>query len=845
TVCHQGRGWSTDFGLAYHAPPLRKVDDWMTTARAEAEGHRLPLTARQTLEEAMAKGHSGTESIHAGYALDRSKAESWQEDLGRTEGKLKYWHWPQLPKMLVQSSCLKCHREGLYAPPEEEYAHVRFGPPVELDEELEDAQDLYSDQLESFRNREAAGEPDRLLIPADRDRPAGYRPEALRRGLDNFLRFGCYGCHKLDAKLYPFMDEMRPKVGPPLDPIAAKTTESFLLQWVYNPKAFRPGTRMPRFWGLSNNSHDFRYRFADPESGFDEVNGRKWGQSEAYAIVQWILHESRRRDVKYPAVDLGRGDAGRGQRIVVGDSGASDGDAKACIACHDIPIRDQKLKVDFAALGSWAKARTGETYGWRKRMSRRQGPDLAGIGSKVRPEWLVAWLKNPRGVWHDTLMPDLRLSDQDALDVAAYLMTLRHREFEALPPVVGNQGFVRKIAEELKVAERSEPTRRAIAAVAAMTPEERLLYVGKKLVKHYGCFGCHQIEAHAAETPVGTELTEWGSKLIERLEWNHLPVDHEKSEFPYARFQFAYAKLRNPRIYDLGMPRADLPYARLKMPHFGLTSDEARDIATFLVGLVNDPISPAAAFHLDEQARKIWKGRHVVRRYNCQGCHIIEGEGGDIWPAIPKKLEKWRPPDLRGQGLKTSPDWLFRFLREPYTVRPWHSIHMPTFGLTDEEDRALVAYFTALSRAPYPFEQEARSSLVGAAGEPIPIEPKELELKDLDDPTKLETVTVRNRLEEARALFREYQCQSCHSTDPSVPIGNRAPSFEHTRNGRLRHPWLRIWLWDPGKLQEGTAMPAFYDKGKPQDVQFFGNLAAEQIRALADYVRYHYSESDR
>ena len=43
----------------------------------------------------------------------------------------------------------------------------------------------------------------------------------------------------------------------------------------------------------------------------------------------------------------------------------------------------------------------------------------------------------------------------------------------------------------------------------------------------------------------------------------------------YLGFDFAYTKMRNPRIYDLGMPRRDKPYDRLKMPRFGFTPDEA------------------------------------------------------------------------------------------------------------------------------------------------------------------------------------------------------------------------------------------------------------------------------
>ena len=106
---------------------------------------------------------------------------------------------------------------------------------------------------------------------------------------------------------------------------------------------------------------------------------------------------------------------------------------------------------------------------------------------------------------------------------------------------------------------------------------------------------------------------------------------------------------------------------------------------------------------------------------------------------------------------------------------------------------------------------------------------------------------AKDRLEEAEVLFRQYECKSCHSSDPKVPIGNRAPNFRHTRGGRLRENWIRAWLWGPSKLQPGTAMPTFFagpDGPVAQDVQFFGGDPEAQIRALKDFIRHHYREDD-
>ncbi len=42
---------------------------------------------------------------------------------------------------------------------------------------------------------------------------------------------------------------------------------------------------------------------------------------------------------------------------------------------------------------------------------------------------------------------------------------------------------------------------------------------GKELIQHYGCAGCHEISGLEDEGRIGTELTNEGSKPIERLDF--------------------------------------------------------------------------------------------------------------------------------------------------------------------------------------------------------------------------------------------------------------------------------------------------------------------------------------
>src|SRR5262249_30287914 len=102
---------------------------------------------------------------------------------------------------------------------------------------------------------------------------------------------------------------------------------------------------------------------------------------------------------KYP----GNGDVERGRKIVGGDFGGY-----ACMACHNVD--------------EFKNAQVGE---------QRHGPDLSGIGSKVTPDWLYTWIRDPKRLWPDTNMPSVRLTDQEAADVVAYLMTKKNALFDA------------------------------------------------------------------------------------------------------------------------------------------------------------------------------------------------------------------------------------------------------------------------------------------------------------------------------------------------------------------------------------------------------------------------------
>ena len=106
----------------------------------------------------------------------------------------------------------------------------------------------------------------------------------------------------------------------------------------------------------------------------------------------------------YPAPPAGDLAAGRKTFETVG-----------CLGCHR--VGDDKRGMD----AFWAAS------------YRTHGPNLDGTGSKVNAGWLYAWIKDPKGYWHDTRMPNLRLTDQEAANITAYLMSLKKDDFREPP----------------------------------------------------------------------------------------------------------------------------------------------------------------------------------------------------------------------------------------------------------------------------------------------------------------------------------------------------------------------------------------------------------------------------
>lgn len=697
----------------------------------------------------------------------------------KTHPKLELFVGGQSPHAYELFGCTTCHmgqdratsfNEAVHWPNDEEqkkkWIHdYGWHPPEHWDEPM-----LARDHFEASCRKCHANQ---VRVPGG---------EKIDRAQTLIERYGCYGCHKIAGY------ESLPKPAPDLRSIASKVDETWAMKWLKDPRGFRPSTKMPQFWDLANTS-DLEYL--------------KRNNVEADALVALLFEKSKHATHPKPPVS---GVASRGKDLV---------DQVGCKGCHyvgeDDPVTDRGGNRAF-------------------------GPELNQVGSKLSEGWIYAWVKDPQGLSPTTRMPNLRLTDQEAADITAYLRTLRNPEFE------------QKSAPDVDAAMRQEmvvewfaqkmTTEQAKAKAASMSEKEQRLYLGEKYLNRYGCYGCHLVDGFEKSQGVCVELTTWGSKYVDQLDFGFLELTETNPKHTLeaegygsldkiepTRQDWAMTKLMHPRIFDAG--RVKKPDEKLKMPDYGLSAEDAKRLTTALLSFTKEKVDPRKMRHLGASGEEIEAGWRVIRNRNCVGCHKIGNEGGAISETVKKRFEKqgigaedaealavsYSPPNLLGEGGKVHPDWFFRFLKGPTTIRPWLPLRMPTFGLDDADANAIIGHFARSDGGTYPFKYR-------------PVHP----------------MSATDNASAVKLMSKDYfDCFNCHmqgTKKPEGPPSGWAPDLTLARQ-RLQPDWIVKWLHDPQKLQPGTKMPTFYDpadpkSSAPQDV--LGGDPDTQIETLKNHV---------
>jgi mono/diheme cytochrome c family protein len=410
TICHSGQGSATDFNLASHTPN------------------------------------------NAGEKARWEEEHNWHAN--------HFWDFPMLPGRFTESSCIKCHHHVL-------------------------------DILPNGEQREKRG--DKLVAAPGSKVIKGY----------NLVREnGCFGCHEIaaikggrpvgpDLRLEPFppLDMLAPgerakmtadplnppgtmrKVGPSLKRVSEKTNQKWARRWLQSPRDFRPDTRMPHFYNLSNNHPDLL-----PEGQKD------FPDAEIHGIAYYLIQESKAYlDGKDPYYRTKMA-----RKKVLEDkkksNTATEEEKKELVevvrqlelAPVPTPLREKIITGDgkVVQLPAWIKdensrnehAKNGRVLFTEKGClachshsgtnSARDGipaafskadfgPNLSQLAAKIEPEgsdpdgkwrWLVQWILNPNVHFPRTRMPITHLKEEEAAEIASWLLSQEFKDWPAKDP---------------------------------------------------------------------------------------------------------------------------------------------------------------------------------------------------------------------------------------------------------------------------------------------------------------------------------------------------------------------------------------------------------------------------
>jgi mono/diheme cytochrome c family protein len=426
-----------------------------------------------------------------------------------------------------------------------------------------------------------------------------------------------------------------------------------------------------------------------------------WEESEAAAA--YLLNSSTPyAGPRYP----GNGETEAGKKIV---------EEIGCLGCHQING-------------------TGSSF----------APDLSRVGGKVNADWLFAWVRNPQDYQPKTFMPNLRLTDEQAAHVTAYLMTLGAK--------VERPGFAPKLADNT-VAE-----------------------AGNRLIGRYGCYGCHEIYGMEAQPRVGPELTTYADKRPWEMAFGDVPLVKKKDHIitPIERLMnfysdgkqveeswegWTFGKMKNSRMYATDR-------IIQQMPNFAFSDADASALLVLLRSFTDEQLPASYVSTPSEEEGLRVAGTGLLEQYNCLGCHNIAGQGGTI------------APNLAYEGSKVRGDWLLSFLKQPQKIRPLMQARMPTFPLTEQQainlrDHIMTAFLDA--RVP-------KGAQVA------------------------QVITPDLAAQGEKLFWEKYPCFTCHQIQGKTGGAAVGPDLTDAWK-RLNPDWMVQWIKNPQSFEPATLMP--------------------------------------
>ena len=419
----------------------------------------------------------------------------------------------------------------------------------------------------------------------------------LTRGRQLLATLNCQGCHKLPGIERPAM------LGPDLSSIGTKVSREWLYKWLKEPR-----TLLDKDGNVTVNGY-----LSGEEPRMPKF---RLSETELSALSAYLSAQKAKLLPAYkisPAVV-----AAWSKNPELASQGELRFRQMFCSTCHSLAV-----------------TRAGET----KLIGGDIGPELSKAGSKVKPDWLIAWLRDPEGYLPHTRMPRYGWSDEDLYKVTQYITT--------------------KLVDSDLLS--------SVPKLDAPTDEQ--VQLGRRIFLEKGCASCHVIEGLNPQKDFGPDLSALGAKNASELEFG-------ASRIPRNLVAYIQAKLQDPVSVN--------PAAR--MPQYNWNQADLDAVTTALLSMKGAPATSALQNLVVPRKQAAFRPTgafaEVYERYKCYACHKFNGAGGDL------------APDLSYEGSRANRQWLVEFLKSPQTLRPTLILRMPQLNMSDKDAATLADYLS-------------------------------------------------------------------------------------------------------------------------------------------------------
>lgn len=426
-----------------------------------------------------------------------------------------------------------------------------------------------------------------MLLSHDAAEPSIVAASRLREGRQLVANLRCIKCHTTGSELPPDAMPELAMDAPNLNDAGARLNEPWMAQWISNPRSMRPDASMPKpFHGEQSEAQaaDVAAYLATLGSGSDEL---EFDEAQAAA----------------------------GGRIFTG---------LGCVSCHLPPDQDP------AVVPAAQPARPAPAGANAAPVVPPPAPmpgatftriPLRYVKAKWQPAALVEFLKQPEKHYAWIRMPNFRLSDEEAAEVAAFLLSRAPADAVAPP------------------ASRGDPER------------------GRALFTSAGCLSCH---AGPGQNTLQVKPLE--TVLQGELKSGCLATDEaHRGDAPDFRI--------TPEHHEAIAAFATSEQAGIK----SLLRDELSEAAERQIGVLN-----CVACHTRDRQEDTWSTLSSE-------IAAIEGSLPPAPPPEDGEHPQYAPdqhrPQLTWLGEKLKPQWAGEFIagQIPYKPRPWIRARMPGF----------------------------------------------------------------------------------------------------------------------------------------------------------------------